>query len=64
MLGLLVMVVNSTPYDKLPNVVFMLAHRLRPWPSIKTTLGEGPVFSGLHGMTDSVKPSLTCVRDN
>ena len=29
-----------------PNVVLMLAHRLRRWPNIKTALGESLVFAG------------------
>ena len=30
------------------NAVSMLAHRLRRWPNIETTLGECPVFAGMH----------------
>ena len=29
------------------NAVSMLAHRLRRWPNIETTLGEWPVFAGI-----------------
>ena len=31
-----------------PNVVSMLAHRLRRWPNIETALGECPVFPGIY----------------
>ena len=38
------------------NTVLMLAHRLRRWPNIKTTLGEWPMFAGI-----SYQP-LSCER--
>ena len=44
-----------------PNVVSMLAHRLRRWPNIDTTLGECLVLVGMGGgllvRNDSVPPA-------
>ena len=38
-----------------PNAVSMLAHRLRRWPNIETTLSKCPVFAGrLPTMTGSI----------
>ena len=41
-----------------PNAVSMLAHRLRRWPNIETTLGECLVFAGISFQ------SLVYVRAN
>ena len=34
-----------------PDVVLMLVHRLRRWPSVKTTLGQGVAFAGMADPT-------------
>ena len=37
---------NAANTGHSPNVVSMVAHRLRRWPNIETALGECPVFAG------------------
>ena len=37
---------NTANKGRWPNVVLMLAHRLRRWFNIKTTLVERPAFAG------------------
>ena len=39
-----------------PNAVVMLAHRLRRWPNITTTLGQRLLFAGFLRCTRDVDP--------
>ena len=47
------LVVSPSKHDIRPNVVVMLAHRQRRWPSIKTTLS---VFPGLGDVPPPMPP--------
>ena len=47
-------IVNPANTGHSPNAVSMLAHRLRRWPNIETTLGDCPLFAGKVALNESL----------